>query len=78
MKHRIIEAKYLTPAQLQSNTAVFTEHYPLHGKEENFVENWETKNILVYSAMDEPLFKHFGSEKTHTSYENDGHERKMK
>jgi len=62
-ENRVIEAKYLTAAQLQSHQPVFTEHYPLHSKEEAFVANWQTKNIMVYSAMDEPLFKHFGSEK---------------
>ena len=62
-ENRITEAKYLTAAQLQSYTPVFVEHYPIHTKEENFVANWKTTNILVYSAMDEPLFKHFGSEK---------------
>ena len=62
-ENRITEARYLTPSQLQSFTPVFTEHYPMHSKEENFVSNWKIKNIMVYSAMDEPLFKHFGSEK---------------
>ncbi len=62
-ENRIIEAKYLTAAQLKTYTPVFTEHYPMHSKEENFVLNWDIKNIMVYSAMDEPLFKHFGSEK---------------
>ena len=62
-ENRITEARYLTASQLQSFTPVFVEHYPVHTKEENFVANWKTKKILVYSAMDEPLFKHFGSEK---------------
>ena len=62
-ENRITEAKYFTALQLQSYVPVFAEHYPLHSKEENFVANWKIKNIMVYSAMDEPLFKHFGSEK---------------
>ncbi len=60
---RITEARQLSNSQLISKTAVFVEHYPLNSKEENFVAPWKIKNILVYSAMDEPLFKHFGSEK---------------
>jgi hypothetical protein len=60
---RVLEARYLTPSQLLGKTPVFVEHYPIHSKEVNFVDNWKIKNILVYSAMDEPLFKHFGSEK---------------
>jgi len=27
------------------------------------VRDWQITNIPVYSAMDEPLFKHFGSDK---------------
>ena len=42
---------------------VFVEHYPLPAKEQELVSNWQLTNIPVYSAMDEPLFKHFGSDK---------------
>jgi len=62
-ENRIVEARQLHSPQLISHRPVFVEHYPLHSKEEEFVRSWEHKNILVYSAMDEPLFKHFGSEK---------------
>ncbi len=62
-ENRIIEAKHLHSSQLLTHTPVFVEHYPMHSKEEALVKNWEHRNILVYSAMDEPLFKHFGSEK---------------
>lgn len=62
-ENRVTEAKYLTAFQLQTYTPVFTEHYPMHNKEEDLVANWKIKNIMVYSAMDEPLFRHFGSEK---------------
>ena len=48
---------------LQSKTPVFVEHYPLHSKELELIKNWTAEKIIVYSAMDEPLFKHFGSEK---------------
>ncbi len=42
---------------------VFVEHYPLPSKELELVSNWQLTNIPVYSAMDEPLFMHFGSDK---------------
>jgi hypothetical protein len=48
---------------LTDRTPVFTEHYPLHAKEIGLVQHWPTQKVIVYSAMDEPLFKHFGSEK---------------
>jgi hypothetical protein len=60
---RVTEARHFSTAQLMTHTPVFVEHYPIHTKEENFVEHWKTKNIIVYSAMDEPLFRHFGSDK---------------
>ncbi|MEO7768452.1 MAG: hypothetical protein ABIS01_13570 [Ferruginibacter sp.] len=60
---RITEARLIHTVQLQNHVPVFVEHYPLHEKEIALVENWHQTNILVYSAMDEPLFKYFGSDK---------------
>lgn len=60
---RIIEARQLHAALLSGKTAVFGEHHPLHNKEIELVENLTQDHFLVFSAMDEPLFKHFGSEK---------------
>lgn len=60
---RIMDAHHMHAARLVNKTPVFVEHYPLHTKELDLIKNWEAKNIIVYSAMDEPLFKHFGSEK---------------
>ena len=62
-ENRITEAGKLHASQLIAHTPVFVEHYPLHSKEEALVQNWEHKDVLVYSALDEPLFRHFGSEK---------------
>lgn len=62
-ENRVVEVAHLNPSQLISSTPVFTEHYPMLNKEVDFIKNWDKKNILVFSAMDEPLFKHFGSEK---------------
>lgn len=62
-ENSITEVRFIHRTQLQSHTPVFVEHYPLHAKELALVENWNLQNIIVYSAMDEPLFKHFGSDK---------------
>ena len=48
---------------LHNKTPVFTEHFPLHAKELALIEHWPPQQIIVYSAMDEALFLHFGSEK---------------
>jgi len=60
---RIIDAKNVSSGMLANKTPVFTEHYPLQAKELALIEHWNRQQILVYSAMDEALFLHFGSEK---------------
>jgi hypothetical protein len=60
---KVHDAKNCHSAVLQNKIPVFVEHFPLHAKEIALVSHWPLKNIIVYSAMDEPLFKHFGSEK---------------
>ena len=62
-ENSVTEARIIHTAQLQTHIPVFVEHYPLHAKELALVENWNLQNIIVYSAMDETLFKHFGSDK---------------
>jgi len=59
----VMDAKQVHSAMLQHKTPVFTEHFPLHAKELALVQHWPQQKIVVYSAMDEPLFKHFGSER---------------
>ena len=59
----ITDTHHLHASRLQNKKPVFVEHYPLHTKEIDLIKNWGTEKIIVYSAMDEPLFKHFGSEK---------------
>lgn len=59
----VIETHFLHASKLQNKTLVFVEHYPLHAKEIELIKNWDAKNIIVFSALDEPLFKHFGSDK---------------
>jgi hypothetical protein len=59
----VIDAKQVHSGMLNNKTAVFAEHYPLPEKELALVEHWSLQKIIVYSSMDEPLFKHLGSEK---------------
>lgn len=60
---KLIDARNMHSAMLHNKTPVFTEHYPLHAKELALTEHWPPQQIIVYSAMDEALFLHFGSEK---------------
>lgn len=48
---------------LQTQHPAFLEHYPLSAKELGLVNDWQQTGIPVFSSMDEPLFKHFGSDK---------------
>ena len=59
----VTEARFVQAPQLQYKTAVFAEHHPMHTKEMELIKNWTQEKILVFSAMDEPLFTYFGSEK---------------
>jgi hypothetical protein len=59
----IIEARQVHASKLQDKIPVFAEHYPLHEKEIDLIKNWRSEKIVVFSALDEPLFKHFGSDK---------------
>ena len=59
----VTETHSLHASKLLNKIPVFVEHYPLHTKELDLIKNWNTKNIVVYSALDEPLFRHFGSDK---------------
>ena len=60
---RIMLAEKMDIAALQNHQPVFVEHYPLSATELSLVADWQLTGIPVYSAMDEPLFKHFGSDK---------------
>lgn len=59
----IIGHHHLHASKLLNKTPVFAEHYPLHNKELELIQNWEAGQIIVFSALDEPLFRHFGSDK---------------
>jgi hypothetical protein len=59
----VMDARHFNTAMLQQKKAVFAEHHPLHSKELELVQHWPQQPVIVYSAMDEPLFVHFGSEK---------------
>lgn len=60
---RVVDARHLHSAMLSNKNVVFAEHYPIHERELNLVQNWDQKKFIVYSSMDEPLFKLFGSDK---------------
>ncbi len=60
---RVMEYRFVHAAQLQNTQPVFLEHYPLQAKEIEFSLTHNLEACKVYSSLDEPLFKHFGSDK---------------
>lgn len=62
-ENRVWETTHVHTSKLADKNPVFVEHYPLHRKETDLVKNWNKEKIIVFSALDEPLFKHFGSDK---------------
>ena len=63
MVQNIISARQCNGHLVQNNPMIFIEHYPLRGKEEKLFDEIQRKEILIYSALDEPLFKRFGGDK---------------
>ncbi len=61
--NRVILAEVVSAEWSQTNSPVFLEHHPLLSKEVTLTADWPFTDIWVFSAMDEPLFKHFGSDK---------------
>lgn len=49
--------------QLSGKTIIMLEHYPLADKEVVFLGSLHQQEILVLSAMDEPLFTKFGGDR---------------
>jgi preprotein translocase subunit SecA len=60
---RVIDTKNLHNSMVENKNAVFVEHFPTHQKELDLVQHWSQQRFVVYSSLDEPLFKFFGSEK---------------
>jgi hypothetical protein len=48
---------------LAGKKIILAEHYPLQQKENEFFQKLNLQEAEIWSALDEPLFKHFGSEK---------------
>lgn len=60
---RIIVAETAIKELINEQQPIFLEHHPMNAKELELTADWQKKGMIVLSAMDEPLFKHFGSDK---------------
>jgi hypothetical protein len=59
----IINARQATAQQLVGKKVVFIEHYPIRNKEQQLFEELHLTEVRIYSALEEPLFRQFGSDK---------------
>ena len=59
----LFSAREIHSSQLSDKKIIFAEHHPLRKKEQEAFSQWHLKEAIVHSALDEPLFKHFGGDK---------------
>ncbi len=59
----LLLVRQATSQQLAGKIPVFAEHHPLENKEQEFYRKMNMNQVKIYSALNEPLYKHFGSEK---------------
>src|SRR2546423_12459544 len=59
----LILAREIHARDIENKPVIFAEHFPLLKKEEGLFRDLHCKEIKILSALDEPLFKRFGSDK---------------
>lgn len=59
----LLTAREANSHSMAGQTPVFGEHYPLLSKETAFFEKLGLQSVIIFSALTEPLFKHFGADK---------------
>jgi hypothetical protein len=63
LKVEIYMARQIAAHHIQNNQVLFFEHYPFLIKENELLEKLQLKEAVFYSALDEPIFMHFGGDK---------------
>ncbi len=59
----LVTARETAAIHLNGKTIIFAEHYPLKEKETALFQKLNLQEVVIWSALDEPLFKHFGGDK---------------
>ena len=59
----VLMTREVHSSQLAGKKILFCEHHPLRRKEQDIFKEWHLTEAIVHSALDEPLFLHFGGEK---------------
>lgn len=63
LAERVVLTDGLTAEMLKGKQLLVAGHYPLAAGEAAFAEKAGLKKMLVFSALDSPLFKRFGGDK---------------
>ena len=59
----LFSARTVHSSQIAGKKIIFAEHHPMRKKEQDTFIQWNLNEVIVHSALDEPFFKHFGSDK---------------
>ncbi len=59
----LFSAREVHSSHLNGPKIIFAEHHPMRSKEQEAFKQWHLKEAVVYSALDEPLFKQFGGDR---------------
>jgi hypothetical protein len=59
----LVTARETNSIHATGKKIILGEHYPLLEKENDFFQKLKLAEVEIWSALDEPLFKHFGSDK---------------
>ena len=59
----LFPAREVHSSHITGKKIIFSEHHPMRKKEQEVFKQWHLNEAIVHSAMDEPLFKHFGGDK---------------
>jgi hypothetical protein len=59
----LYRVKEVHHSQIGNATIIFAEHHPLREREQEIFKQLQLREAIVHSALDEPLFLHFGGEK---------------
>lgn len=62
-KPEILSARQVHSSHVTGRKVIFAEHYPLRSKEQDLFGRLALPEVIIHSALDEPLFAHFGGAK---------------
>jgi hypothetical protein len=62
-KPELLMARQVHPSHTTGRKVIFAEHYPLRSKEQDLFERLSLREVIIHSALEEPLFARFGGAK---------------